>query len=142
MNLANDLLRKSTGYIHEMPKPKAAGVIMSENPSKYLDENGNPAKQWDIALKYGVSHSKVKFLFDRHEYQKVYRLINLDGRAGNGQRGVYHYPDGSDASYDKLAKFYGISTATIQKAWRDNGKDSAKANQHLTARHLTSHSKV
>lgn len=135
MNLASDLIRKAGGYIHTMPEPKASAVVMNEKPSKYLDESGKPARQCDIALKYGVSHSKVKFLFDRYEYQEAYRLINIDGRAGNGQRGIYHYPDGSPASYDRLAKFYGISTATVQRAWRINGKDSILANKYLSSKY-------
>lgn len=137
MNLANDLVRKAGGYIHTMPKPKPKSTpkpstsAVNEKPSRYLDEEGKPTRRCDIAQKYNVSPAKVKFLFDRHEYQEVYRLINIDGRAGNGQRGIYHYPDGSDASYAKLAKFYNVSSTTIQRVWRNNNKDSVLANAEM-----------
>lgn len=144
MNLAQDLLRKSSGYIHQMPKsikqPKAAKAGLTRKPNtdtKYLDEDGQPAYRGDIAIKYGVSEAKVRDLFNKYHYEEVYRLISTDLRSKNGQGKIYALPCGEWASSQAVADFYGVSRSVIQRAWTAHDKCPIKSNEYLMDRFFT-----
>jgi hypothetical protein len=154
MNLAHDLLRKSTGYIHEMPLSTEHPVKLYEtrhtaNPSKcsqYFDECGQPCSMSYIANKYQATPAKVKKLFDKNTLDDFYSLIGSDQRSKNGKydsRGkTYALPSGEYCTSQEVADYYGISRSSIQRTWVDNGKDSIRSNQHLMEKHFGYRSKV
>jgi hypothetical protein len=154
MNLAQDLLRKSTGYIHEMTLSikhpvKPYETRHTSNPSKcsqYFDECGQPCSMSYIARKYQATPAKVKKLFDQHTLDDFYSLIGIDQRSKNGKydsRGkTYALPSGEYCTSQEVADYYGISRSSIQRVWVDYGKDSVKSNQYLMAKYFRSHSKV
>ena len=138
MNLAQDILRKSSGYIHEMPE--AAEKEKSRRPNKdsrYVDKHGQQAYRGDIAKEFGVSPSKVKCLFDKYpDYRDVYKHISIDERKNNGEKDVYFLPDGTSSTAKKVGEFYGIGKFIVQQAWRDHDKNPVKANAYLMERYF------
>tara|TARA_R110000851_G_scaffold140488_2_gene277850 strand:- start:27 stop:491 length:465 start_codon:yes stop_codon:yes gene_type:complete len=154
MNLAQDLLRKSTGYIHAMPvsvnQPVRAYASKNKRNlnerTQYVNESGQSCYRGDIADKYGVSPSKVKDLFDKYSPDEVYRLIGTDLRSKNGKdKGkdkVYALPCGKWATSQIVANYYFVSRSVIQRAWVVHGKDPTKANEYLMKRFFGDHSKV
>lgn len=135
MNLANDLLRKNNGYIHQMPKSINQQVLKKaignrhRVTGKYLDEAGKPTSILLIAEKYQVSPCKVRRLFLEHRYEDVYKLIKKDMRKNNHREKVYKFDDGRISTSDGLAKHYGVSKSTIQRCYRDAKKEYLQANK-------------
>lgn len=141
MNLANDLLRKANGYIHQMPiqKEKKKKLIKEKAASaskgrEYLDELGLPTTRQDIAIKHKCSPTKVRFLFDRYgDYRTVYKLIGVDKRTANHAKQVYFMNDGSVSTAQRLADHYDTSRSKIQRAYVVANKDYKLANAAIEA---------
>ena len=143
MNLAQDLLRKSSGYIHEMPesvmtkrKLSISGTSRRPPMGKYVDETGLVVTCLSLAIKYGTNEAKVRKAFSGNTPEKAHKILKTDLRVSNGQRGVYFLPDGTDTSSQKVADFYGVSRSVIQRAWTAHDKDPVKANAYLMERYF------
>lgn len=141
ISLANDLVRKSNGHIHTMPviakKPKAKKPRNKfQLTGLYVDENGKEVSIVEISKKHNVSQCKIRRLFLKHDYKKVYELIGIDARANNGQKEVYALPCGKWVSAQAVADHYQVSRSVIQRAWTSHGKCPIKANNYLTDRFL------
>tara|TARA_R110000744_G_scaffold246942_1_gene363435 strand:- start:8367 stop:8822 length:456 start_codon:yes stop_codon:yes gene_type:complete len=136
MSLANDLVKKTLGQMPEFIQPptRAAKGVKVMSPSKdsiYVTKDGEQSSRMDIARKYGVLHTKVKYLFEKYSPEEAYRLINTDLRIANGQKGIYFLPTGESVSAQKLADFYGTSRSSVQRSYRDNNKDPALSNRAI-----------
>lgn len=136
ISLANDLLRKSQGYVHAIPvKPVAINIQINKkqqrSSGKFFTEEGLPELCINIASKYRTNQKKVREAFNGRTIAEAYDYIKTDQRANNGQIGVYLMPDGSDTTARDLAKYYGTSLSTIQRAFAKFKKCPIKSNEYL-----------
>lgn len=110
-------------------------MITEYNDIKYFDEDGKPSTAMAISKKHKVSRFKVRDLFSKHSPEKVYQLIGMDQRKGNGQRNVYFNDDGISTSSESLGELYKVSRSTVQRIYRANKKDFRIANPILARFH-------